>query len=96
MIRYTIYCSWVSTRWQWFLHLYMKGKNSDILREKQCSSHNTKWKERHKTVKKKKDDNNLDGLKHDKGQYTLNKQFKDKYANSGATYYTVTLVHNYK
>jgi len=54
MIRYTIYCSWVSTRWQWFLHLYMKGKNSDILREKQWSSHNTKWKERHKTVKKKR------------------------------------------
>jgi hypothetical protein len=46
----------------------MKGKNSNILREKHYSSHNTKWKARHKKVYKKKD--NLNGLKHDKGQYT--------------------------
>jgi len=60
-----IYCSWVAIPWQWFLHLYTKGKNSNIHEEKQYRSQNnadhktmqitkhTKWKAKHKTIKQK-------------------------------------------
>lgn len=30
-----IYCDWVPTQWQWFLHMYTKGKNSNVHKEKQ-------------------------------------------------------------
>jgi len=44
----------------------------------------------YKTIIKKKNNANVNGLNHSKGRMTQNKQFKDRYANKGATYYTNT------
>jgi len=60
-----IYCTLVSTRWQWSLHLYTKGKNSNICREKQweTTEHKTESKTHKIQNENKKDNNNLNGLK---------------------------------
>ena len=44
LIRYDtifIYCSWVSSRWQWSLWFYTKGNNTNKYKEKEGRSQNT-------------------------------------------------------
>jgi hypothetical protein len=70
-------------------------KNSNISKEKRYGSQYTKQRANHKTIKKNKTDyDNINQLKYNKGRMT--KQFKDRFANSGATCCTVTLIHNNK
>jgi hypothetical protein len=45
--------------------------------------------------KNQKFNNNWNGLKHNQGRMTMNKLFKDKYANNETTYCTTTLIHKY-